>query len=620
MQLDAGIGQNGFQFCMLRERNAERRVSLQGGCIVLILELVKSGRIGKGQRAALHAYSLMIAYTAFSGHRQGEQQLIAIVPLAIDGEDRTGLCRNDLAGDGGGSSVGPGRDAQMQRESGTVINADGDADIAADGIAALDIQADGSAGKTITHLAGRIGSGVQTIVAGKQPLVAGKARPGCKQRAQGFAVLQREEAGNKAGERETGGTREPDLIALLNSLHAAAIRRKGGGYAVIHHAVELIGHMLAGRRIQQGLQRGRQFTQRLGAHAAAGMRACQQRIAGNAAAHGAMRLVHAGKAGFRRGKMLAGTGELCSKRTGAQTFAKVGAVGGAQQMMRIAITAFGGERFIERLLAHGAGNRRAVGEAVKERGIIRALRDERHEHGEDGLLRGDIVEHHAAFERISSVHGILGAERTFFKRILEELHIAQHEGKQALVAGDGIGAAKRAQHAAASSEGFILCTEAAVLTLAVHNGVHEAQAASAQLFITKQGGGEQGSLQHIGGVHAAEQLAAKPGALGSGVREDGFAAGEKAAAQGEQLVAQSAAGSDGAGGERRKAARIQRCAGEECTGKHRQTSWLNSRMDAVKRTEETSYFYSLQFTTRYADTSTKELKSGVKWSTIVLSK
>ena len=109
-------------------------------------------------------------------------------------------------------------------------------------------------------------------------------------------------------------------------------------------------------------------------------------------------------------------------------------------MMGIAVFTLGSERFIERLFAHGAGDGRAIRETVEERGIIRTLRNQCHQHGENRLLSGDIVEEYAALKRIGDMHGVLGGKRRGFKGILQVLHVAQHEGEQALIAGHGIGA------------------------------------------------------------------------------------------------------------------------------------------------------------------------------------
>ena len=101
-----------------------------------------------------------------------------------------------------------------------------------------------------------------------------------------------------------------------------------------------------------------------------------------------------------------------------------------------------------------AGNRRAIGERVEQRGVIRALADEHHQHGEDRLLPGDVVEQNARFHRVGGVHRVLGGQGAHAEGVVQILHIAQHEGQQLLVAAHGIGGAERAQHAPAGGEGF----------------------------------------------------------------------------------------------------------------------------------------------------------------------
>ena len=447
------------------------------------------------------------------GHRQGEQQLVAVVPLAVDGEDGAGLRRDDLALDRGGCTLGPGRDAQVQRERGALAQADRDADAAACGIAALDVQANRSAREAVAHLAGRVAGGVEAVVSGEQPLAGGEARPRSEQRAERFAVLQGEEIGRVAREREARVTGNAHLVGLLDGLHAVQVRRKRRGDAVVHERVELIGGELSSRAGEQQLQRRGQLAQGDGRHAAAGMRARQQRIAGDAAADRAVRLVHAGQALFRRSQVLARAGDHRAQRAGAQTLAEVGGVGGAQQMVRVAVVLFPGKGAAQLGVVQRPGDGRAVREGAVERGVVRALGHQGAQHGEDRLLPGDVVQEDAGLHRVADVHGLVGGQRRRLQRVPEELHVAQHEGEHALVAGHGVRRLQRAQHAAARGKGLVLRAEAAVLALAGKHRVAKAQGRAAQLLVAQQAAGEQRALQHIGRVHAGGQLAAEPGAF-----------------------------------------------------------------------------------------------------------
>ena len=184
------------------------------------------------------------------------------------------------------------------------------------------------------------------------------------------------------------------------------------------------------------------------------MRAAQQGIGRHAAARRAVRLVEPRKARFRRGKVLARTCQHAAERADAQTFAQVCAGGAAQQVMGVAGFILVRQCVKQLLRGERAGNRRAIGERVEQRGVIRALADEHHQHGEDRLLPGDVVEQNARFHRVGGVHRVLGGQGAHAEGVVQILHIAQHEGQQLFVAAHGIGGAERAQHAPAGGEGF----------------------------------------------------------------------------------------------------------------------------------------------------------------------
>ena len=456
----------------------------------------------------------------------------------------------------------------MDRERRALFGMHDDANRAVFRIIAFHIDAHGCSGQAIANRAGRIAHRAKPVVAGNHPLRMQETLPCRQKRAERVAVLQREQTGCVAAEREACRVGEHRLVRLLNRLNTASVRRECRVNGVVHQRFELIRAEFAARAGQQRFKRRRQFAGADRAHAAAGMRARQQRIGGHAAACRAVRLVHAGKTGFRRGEMLARTGQHAAKRACPQTFAQVCAVCTAQKVMRIAGFILMSERVEQLVRREGTGNRRAVGEGVIQGGIIRPLTDEHHQHGKNRLLSGDVVEQDAGFQRVGGVHGVLGREGAHAQGVMQIFHVAEHEGQQLLVAAHGIGGGKRTEHASAGGKGFALRAERTVLALTFDYAAAQGERLTAKLFVAQLGGGQQHGFKNIGRVHAAAQCAAEPDALLAGFREQGSTTGEQPAAQGEQTVAHRAAGRDRADGQSGETTRRKRRAGKERASQH----------------------------------------------------
>ena len=412
------------------------------------------GRVGEAERAARDAHRLMERGQSANGHRQGQQNLVAILPVAVEGDETARLCGENFAIHGDGRAVCPFGNAQMNRERRFRIGMNRDMHAAAGGIIAFHIDPHGRAGKAVAHRAGRIAHRAQAVVAGDHPLRLHEARPCAQQRTERVAVFKAEKPGVLAAQRETRRAGEHRLIGLLHRLNAASIRRECRVDGVVHQGFQLICAEFAARTGEQGFQRRGQLARADRRNAAAGMRAAQQGIGRHAAARRAVRLVEPRKARFRRGKVLARTGQHAAERADAQTFAQVCAGGAAQQVMGVAGFILVRQCVKQLLRGERAGNRRAIGERVEQRGVIRALADEHHQHGEDRLLPGDVVEQNARFHRVGGVHRVLGGQGAHAEGVVQILHIAQHEGQQLFVAAHGIGGAERAQHAPAGGEGF----------------------------------------------------------------------------------------------------------------------------------------------------------------------
>ena len=299
------------------------------------------------------------------------------------------------------------------------------------------------------------------------------------------------------------------------------------------------------------------------------MRAAQQGIGRHAATRRAVRLVEPRKPRFRRGEVLARAGQHAAQRAGAQTLAQVRAGGAAQQMVGVAGFILMRERVEQLPRGEGAGNRRAIGEGMEERGIIRALADEHHQHGENRLLPGDVVEQNARFQRVGGVHRVLRREGAHAQGIVQIFHVAQHEGQKLLVAAHRVGGAERAKHAPARGEGFARRAERTILALALDHAAAQAERLAAQFLVAELRAGQQHGFQQLGRVHAAAQRAAEPRALLPGLREDGRAAGEQAAAQCQEAVARRALRGNRADGQRGETTRRERRTGKKGACQHR---------------------------------------------------
>ena len=252
----------------------------------------------------------------------------------------------------------------MDGECGALAQRDGDAHIAAFGIAALHAKPNRCARQPVVHRTGGIAHGAQPVIAGEHPLGLGKARPCAQQRAQRIPVPKGEQAGFLAAEREARGPGEQRLVGLLHRLHAAPIRGECGGDGVVDDRLQLIGAVLPAGAGEQRFKRCGQLARAHRAHAAAGVRACQKGVGGDAAAGRAVRLVHAGQPRFRGGQVFARAGQNAAQRAGAQPLAQVCARCRAQQVMGVAGVILLAQRVEDILLAERARNGRAVGEGV----------------------------------------------------------------------------------------------------------------------------------------------------------------------------------------------------------------------------------------------------------------
>ena len=55
------------------------------------------GRVGEAERAARDAHRLMERGQSANGHRQGQQNLVALLPVAVEGDETARLCGENLA-------------------------------------------------------------------------------------------------------------------------------------------------------------------------------------------------------------------------------------------------------------------------------------------------------------------------------------------------------------------------------------------------------------------------------------------------------------------------------------------------------------------------------------------
>ena len=152
------------------------------------------GRVGEAERAARDAHRLMERGQSANGHRQGQQNLVAILPVAVEGDETARLCGENFAIHGDGRAVCPFGNAQMNRECRFRIGMNRDMHAAAGGIIAFHIDPHGRAGKAVAHRAGRIAHRAQAVVAGDHPLRLHEARPCAQQRAERVAILAARES------------------------------------------------------------------------------------------------------------------------------------------------------------------------------------------------------------------------------------------------------------------------------------------------------------------------------------------------------------------------------------------------------------------------------------------
>ena len=151
---------------------------------------------------------------------------------------------------------------------------------------------------------------------------------------------------------------------------------------------------------------------------------------------------------------------------------------------------------------------------------------------------------------------------------LQETEIAQHEGQNRLVSGEGVRLGEGAQHEAPGAEIRLRTAEGTVLALVVKNQAHPAQGFLPEFIVSQERTDVQHGGEQQGRTDTSGQKAPVEGALFSGFRPKGGAAGQKARAQAQKMIPGASPGRNGTQGQRSQTSGGEGRTGKKGTGQH----------------------------------------------------